>query len=84
MGFNQHRGIDDVFAIPGEPGLQDLNAVALGVYVQLNVAAVLGRRNIIGIPLVELFGRNLVRRLGRLQLKGIAVGAGKGILQWVE
>src|SRR5207247_9608438 len=79
-----HLPVLEIFALPGGPVMRDLQAVAVWVDLDLDAAAVLGRYDEGRGAAVEVALRDDRRRLGRLELEGLAVGVSQRVGQGVE
>src|SRR5215813_14780849 len=78
FSLNQHRHVEKVLAIPGRPGVHDLKPFAIWVDLDFDAAAVLGRRDVGGVAVVEVAGRYLRRRLWRVEAERLTIAAGQG------
>src|SRR5262249_876390 len=75
LGLDQYRHVEEVLTVPGRPWLQQLQPLTVRGHGQRDIAAILRRRDIGGVPSVEVLGRYFWSRLGRLQLEGLAIGS---------
>ena len=84
LHLHKDRHISEVVALPSGPRVHHLKALAVGVNRDLDVAAVVRRRDIGGVTWVKTGFRDFRRRPRRIQLDRVALGIGQGIRQRVE
>ena len=73
-----------VAAVPGGPGVQGLEAVAVGIDGYLDSAAVVGRGDVAGLAGVEPGGGHLGGLAGGIEPVGGAIGSGELVGEGVE
>ena len=73
LGLDQHRHVEEVLAVPRRPRLHQLQPLAVRVDLQLDAAAVLGRRDVGRVAAVEVVRRHLGRGLRRVEPERLAV-----------
>jgi hypothetical protein len=83
-GLHENRQVEKVTTIPGGPWLQELQALAIGLDAELNLAVVLWRRDLRGVACFEISRRDLRRRFGCPKAEGLPIGSHQGLGQRVE